>query len=398
MFEPLFFIISAIILFGVMFFKMIKKNDTEYIIIIAIQALGILIDLIIILADLEKNLFINSIIYFMSIILPLIIIYIEKKQIVFWKRIRMLVVEINIAAKNTKKAKDMLLKILEKDGENYEAHSKLAQIYELEGGMRKAIDEYVQCIDLNKQDYDSYYKVAYLLSELDRKDEAIEMYNNLLNNKSDYYQATIDLGELLIEKDMYKEAANIYLEALKDNPASYELNYNLGIVYTMLNDFKSAKEFYEKAAQINSLAHNPKYCLAEIALLYKELQKAEEYFSMLVDDEELSADCYFELAKINIMKGQRDIAIRYANTAIDIDSKRISQKIKEEPLFITIMTKISIPFNLEEREIKRPLSLKEKKAKKHLEETTELTANMGYVAHKEKNKIYEKNEIEKSDM
>ena len=155
----------------------------------------------------------------------------------------------------------------------------------------------------------------------------------------------------------------------------------------MLNDFKSAKEFYEKAAEINSLAHNPKYCLAEIALLYKELQKAEEYFAQLVDDEELSADCYFELSKINIMKGQKDIAIRYANTAIDIDSKRIAQKIKEEPLFMTIITKISIPFNLEEREVKKPLSLKEKKAKKHLEETTELTTNMGYgnSIHKEKN-------------
>ena len=96
---------------------------------------------------------------------------------------------------------------------------------------------------------------------------------------------------------------------------------------------------------------------------------------------------YFELSKINIMKGQKDIAIRYANTAIDIDSKRIAQKIKEEPLFMTIITKISIPFNLEEREVKKPLSLKEKKAKKHLEETTELTTNMGYgnSIHKEKN-------------
>ena len=45
---------------------------------------------------------------------------------------------------------------------------------------------------------------------------------------------------------------------------------------------------------------------------------------------------------------------------------------------MTIITKISIPFNLEEKEEKNKLSEKEKKAKEHLEDTTEITRNMGY--------------------
>ena len=85
-------------------------------------------------------------------------------------------------------------------------------------------------------------------------------------------------------------------------------------------------------------------------MLYKDLDSAEEYFQQTIEDEELEADSYFELAKIKLMKGEKETAIKYANIAIDIESKRISEKIKKEPLFIPIMAKISIPFNLEEKE------------------------------------------------
>ena len=393
MFEQIFFIIASIILFGCIFYKIIRKNDTSYVIIIAIEALGIAIDVFFLLSNSNMNMIIKILTYAMSIILPLVIIYLERKDINIMQNLKMLKVNFYLLRRDTKKAKDALINMIEKDEQNYDAHKKLAQIYEKEGGIRKSIDEYVQCIDINKQDYDSYYKVSNLLIELDRKDEAIQMLNNLLSKKPDYENATIDLGDLLIEKQRYKEAVGIYLDALKNNPLSYDLNYNLGIVYTMLNDFKSAKEYYEKAAEINSIEYNPKYYLGELALLYKELEKAEEYFNQVIDDEELGADAYFELAKINIIKGHKDIAIRYANIAIDLNSKKISDKIKNEPLFMTIRAKISIPFKLEEKEESNKLSDKEKKAKEHLEKTGELTAFMGYSKEK---KLYEK-ENEKED-
>ena len=79
------------------------------------------------------------------------------------------------------------------------------------------------------------------------------------------------------------------------------------------------------------------------------------------------------------MRGEKDLAIKYANIAIDIESKRISEKIKKEPLFIPILAKISIPFNLDfEEEKKRKLTPKELKAKKHLEEMVEITKKIGY--------------------
>ena len=72
------------------------------------------------------------------------------------------------------------------------------------------------------------------------------------------------------------------------------------------------------------------------------------------------------------------MAIRYANIAVDIDSEKIARKIKNDPLFMPIIMKISIPFNLEKREDKHKLTENEEKAKSHLEETSTITRNMGY--------------------
>ena len=167
----------------------------------------------------------------------------------------------------------------------------------------------------------------------------------------------------------------------------------------MLNDFQSAKECYEKAAEINSLYYNAKYSLAQIAMLYKDLDKAEEYFEQTIDDKDLEADSYFELAKIKLMKGEKDSAIKYANIAIDIESKRISEKIKKEPLFIPILAKISIPFNLEEKEEETKLTEQELIAKDHLENTTNITMNMGYVdLKKKKDKTDRMNQKEREEM
>ena len=148
----------------------------------------------------------------------------------------------------------------------------------------------------------------------------------------------------------------------------------------MLNDFQNAKICYDKAADINSLAYNSKYSLAEIALIYKDLEEAKKKFMETIEEEELSADAYFELSKIYLLEGDKDNAIKYINTAIDINSKKIVIKIKRDPIFIPIMAKISMPFNLEDtsEDRKNNLTETEIKAKEHLEEMAEITRNIGY--------------------
>ena len=186
----------------------------------------------------------------------------------------------------------------------------------------------------------------------------------------------------------------MYNDALKYFPTDYDLNYNLGIVYTMLNDFQNAKIFYEKAATLNSLEYNSKYSLAEIALIYKELEEAEQYFMQTSQDPELEADSYFELARISLIKNEKEKAIQYANIALESDPRKISEKIKNDANFIIIMPKLTIPLNLENIEEKKSkLSLKDKKAKEHLEKSSDIARSIGYddIKMTEYKKIKEEN-------
>lgn len=377
--EQLLFTFISFAIFVYMFFTMIKRNDTSYVIILVIEAIGIALNFVEVLFTVTLSMFWVILKYILAILLPIIIFLLEKKGIYLYEIIDITKARICLMSGNNKGAKQALMDLLEKNINSYKAHKMLAQIYEKEGGMRKAIDEYVQAIDIDKQDYDSYYKVAELLNGLDKKDEATEMLFNLLNKKPETYEASMLLGDILFENQMYKEAVNVYQEALKYNAYSYDLNYNLGMAYTMLNDFQSAKTCYEKAAEINTLSYCTKYNLAEIALIYKEIEEAERKFLEAVNEEELSADSYYELSKISLLKNDKDTAIKYINVAVDIDSKKIVERVKKDPIFIPIMAKISMPFNLESKEIKEPkLNEKEKQAKAHLEEMSEITRHLGY--------------------
>ena len=396
--EQLIFIIIAFALFVYMFFQLIKKNDTKYVPILAIEAIGIAIDFVqLYFAENYISTVTKIIICTLSIIVPILVIVLEKINSNISEILDSFMARIYLVFGNTKAAKNKLIQLVTKNPESYIGHKLLAQIYEKEGGQRKAVDEYVQAIDINKKDYDSYYKVANLLTDLDKKDEAAQMLTNLLNKKPDYAEATIALGDLLIQQEKYKEAVNVYTEALKYNPASYDLNYNLGIVYTMLNDFQNAKMYYEKASELNTIVYNTKYSLAEIAMIYKELEEAEQYFLQTIEDEELCADAYLELAKIYLIKNDKDQAIKYANVAIQEEPKRIVEKIQKDINFAIIMSKLSIPFNLEiegEEEKPHKLSEKEIKAKEHLEHMVEITKKIGYNDIKKEKQKEPNNQIE----
>ena len=396
--EQLIFIIIAFVLFVYMFFQLIKKNDTKYVPILAIEAIGIAIDFIYLyFAEQDMSAGIKTTIWILSVMLPILVIIIEKVSGNLSETIDSFIAKMYLTFGNTKAAKNKLIKLVTQYPESYIGHKLLGQIYEKEGGQRKAVDEYAQAIEINKKDYDSYYKVANLLTDLDKKDEAAKMLTNLLNKKPDYAEASIALCDILIEQENYKEAANILTEAVKHNPTNYDLNYNLGIVYTMLNDFQNAKMYYEKAAELNTLIYNTKYSLAEIALMYKELEEAEQYLLQTIEDEELCADAYLELAKISLIKGDKDQAIKYANVAIQEEPKRIVDKIHKDVTFAIIISKLTIPFNLEiegEEEKVRKLTKKEIKAKEHLEQMVEITKKIGYTNFKTERDEEKNNDIQ----
>ena len=209
MVEQLFFITFSVVFFGLIFYKFIKKNDTEYVILLVLEALGIIIDGISLISNHKLNIFLEIITYTVSIIIPMAVIILEYKKIDVLQYKKILQVKFYIKTGNNKKAKEVLLSIIEKNKFNYNAHKLLGEIYEKEGGIRKAIDEYVICIDINKEDYNLHYKIAILLEDLDKKEESIEMLYNLLDKKQDYIKENGIPFELKLEKPNNTTAAAI---------------------------------------------------------------------------------------------------------------------------------------------------------------------------------------------
>ena len=378
--EKILFNFAAFFLFIFIFFKMIYKNDTNYLLLIAIQATGITINFIEIITGNYGNMYLKVIMYILSIIIPIIIFILERSGGNFSEKISVFKARFYMLFKDDKDAKDILIRLVTKYPESYKGHKLLAIIYEKEGGIRKSIDEYVKSIDINKKDYNSYYKVAELLLDLNKIDESKSMLENLLKKKPDYYDASNLLGELLIREDKCKEAIIVYTEALRYSPNDYDLYYSLGIAYTKLNDFQNAKNCYEKAAQINHELYGASYNLGQISMLYTDIDKAEKYFTECLYSDALEAKAYFELAKIYMLKNERDKAVAFVNKAIEID-RTIKKKVEEEPLFIPIRTYITIPKELpatvEPTNNKRKmLSKKEKMAIEHLEKMSKVVANL----------------------
>jgi len=367
MLERIIFNILAFSLFVIIFFMMIKKNDTNYVSILILEALGIAIGFIELLVGKYFGLFIRLLTYFISVIVPISIIIMDKYNLEFSESIYIFEAKVCMFFNNTKFAKTLLIKATELKIESEQAHRLLAELYEKEGGMRKAIDEYVKAIDINKKDYDSYYRIAFLLEKLGKKDESIEMLNNLIKKKPDYNEASELLGKLLCNQENFKEAISVYMNALKYNPNSYEIYYNLGIAYTRLNDFGNAKICYEKAAQINSMLYNGYYNLGLISMLYDDLDEAERFFNKSIEGKDVEADSYYNLSRIYAINGEKEKAINYLSLAVELKAE-LSKKAIADPVFIPIQRFIPQNLNIQEPE-ENQMEEKELKAKEHLEQT-----------------------------
>ncbi len=397
--EKFIFNILAFSLFVVVFSKLIRKNDTNYVVILVIEAIGIALNFLeLLVGGIFENTISKILMYIMSVILPGTVILVEYAGNNFSEIISYIEAKFLVLIGDNKAAKATLLSLMDKYPDTYKGHILLAKIYEKEGGNRKAIDEYVRAVEANKRDYDSFYRIAELLNDLDRKDEAITMLESLLQNKPEYYKASVLLGDLLYEQERFKEAVTVYQDALRYNPADFDLYYSLGMVYTRLNDFASAKECYEKAAEINHRLYNSKYNLGQIALIEKDLEAAEQYFVECLMSEELEAKAYYQLAKIYMVKGEKDKAILFANKAIEIDESYL-KIIENEKIFEPIKQYLTVKVKMEEKELKKQ-NPKDEEIQKYLEETIYLINDMKENEDKNRvtqkvNEIFEKEEIKK---
>ena len=380
MIEKLFFNLLATILFIIVFFKMARKNNTTYISLLVVQAIGIAINFL----EINFNIFVQwpfkVVEYVFSIILPIIVLYLERKNIINFPEIIALIMDkYYTIIKDNEKNKKMLLKLISKDENSILAHKLLAKAYEKEGKTEAAIDEYLRVIDLNSEDTKTYFKVSSLYESVNKDEDAIRILNNLLYQKPDCYKASMMLGDILYKTEQFKKAIEVYTDALKYKENDYDLYYNLGMVYIRLNDFSNAETCYKKAAEINTKLYNGYYMLGKLSLISNDIGEAEKYFIESLFGEEVEASSYFELAKIYMLKNEREKSVTFLQKAIELDIKYVKLA-RKEPIFIPIKQYIKAPENIEISEDmnRKTLSKKESELIEKIDGDIELSQKLGY--------------------
>lgn len=379
MFEKIIFNLFAFTLFILIFFKLVRKNDTSYVYLLMIQFIGIAINFIELSIGKSFGLITKLIMYILSVFIPIFVIWLEySKKIDFAEIFDLLIAKISVLLKKEEIAKKYLLQLVEKYPHSYKGHKMLAELYEKNEKYELALEEYEKVYELDQKNQNIYLKIGKLYGNVGRENEAIKIFSDLLKKKPDYYEASLILADILNSKQEYKEAVQVYMSALKYRPADYDLYYNLGMTYTMLNDFAKAKECYEKAAQINSELYHAKYSLGQLNLLYGDLEESEKYFMECIDAEEVEAEAYYYLARIAMIKGETDKAKNYANIAIE-ENPTIYEKMADENIFMPIIDEVNKPkINIDNKKKnkKKLLSKKEILIDMHLDNTCKLVGKL----------------------
>ena len=361
------FSIIALSIFIFTVFRLIKDNNANYILALIPEFIGIIINFICIFFTIEPSIILLVIMYAFSVFIPIIILILEKREINIME-----ILNISKAKSYEKNgqidlAKKQLIQSVNKFPNNYLSHQKLAEWYEKNGELEKAEDEYLKVIEIKPKKYENYYKLAIIYNQDKKQEQAIKLLREVLKRKLDYLDASLCLGNILYETEMFKEAINVFAEALKYNPGEYKLYYYMGMTYTRLNDFPNAKEYYKKAATINSTLNAAKLNLGQISLIFKDYDEAEKYFMECIenDDEEIQAEAYYYLAKIKLINNENNLAVHYANIALEIEPNLI-EKMEKDIYFASILGKLKTKEN---KFVKTKLNKEEKNIINYLDNT-----------------------------
>ena len=184
MVEKIIFSILSIAIFMLTFFKLIKKNDTSYIYILLVEFIGIAIYFMELFFTFTLPIVLKIIVYLFSIILPGILLWIEKvKKIDFPELFHVAIAKILEKMGKEEQAKIMITHFLDKNPNSYLAHKLLAHFYEKAQNYEAAISEYMKVVDLKPKDFMAQYKLATVLSKNKQQEEAIVVLQDILKQK-----------------------------------------------------------------------------------------------------------------------------------------------------------------------------------------------------------------------
>jgi tetratricopeptide (TPR) repeat protein len=153
---------------------------------------------------------------------------------------------------NYTEAANKLMKIYDKNKDNYLINLRLGWLNYLKGSQDQSKKYYRIAINLSKQKVvEPYLGLTLPLAALEEWDEVRNTYQTILKLDPGSYIANLRLGQIYLNAADYNNARNYLEKAFNVYPSEYEVNLSLGWTYYYLGNRQKAKELLTSALMLN---------------------------------------------------------------------------------------------------------------------------------------------------
>jgi len=153
-----------------------------------------------------------------------------------------------------KKARALLLEVLESEPLNVRAHARLGIVFFYDNESELALKSYQTAVALNPYDYNTHYNLGELYrTKFNNNTKALEQYVLTLKEKPAHTEANFRAGMICIENDMIKEAIRYFEASVQTDRKNIRKLIQLAAAYERLDNRKEALSIYEEILDIDPL-------------------------------------------------------------------------------------------------------------------------------------------------
>ena len=195
-------------------------------------------------------------------------------------------------------AKPLLLKAIQTQPNNVDAHYNLGLLYKELGDYQKALISYDKAIQIQPNNIKALNNFGNVQRELGEYQKAINSYEKAIKIQPNNAIMYNNLGNALKDLRNYQKASRCYEKAIKLQPDYTDAHNNFGNTLKELGEYRKAISSYQKAIKIKKNSAQTYY---NLALVYKELgeqQKAKDNYEMAVKYDPENLIYLFDLSQL----------------------------------------------------------------------------------------------------
>jgi len=208
---------------------------------------------------------------------------------------------------------------IELEGENFQYHHSLGDIFTRQNKLSEAVSCYQKAIALKSDYFWSHHCLAKCLIWLGKYQDALSSVYRAMELNSNIAATHDILGKALFGLEKIDEAIDAYLVALDLEPKLAIAHHNLGDALVHCNQFAEAVKSYQKAIEFNPTSFWSYYGLGEAWLNQNNYELALKWYQKALAINPNSAPIYAAMAQLEQRRSQYDQAAQYYQQAISLN-------------------------------------------------------------------------------